>query len=78
MLKIRLSLRGKRGQRSFRLVVIDSRRKRDSGNYLVDVGFYNPNTKEMRLDKDNIQKWLNHGAQPTSTVQSLLKKQHDL
>ena len=51
MLKIRLSLKGKKNYRSFRLIVIDERKKRDSGNYLADLGFYNPRNKEIKLDK---------------------------
>jgi len=73
MLRIRLSLRGKKGQRSFRVVVIDQRKKRDSSNYVEDVGFYNPSNKEVKLNKDSIKKWLDYGAQPTLTVQNLLK-----
>jgi small subunit ribosomal protein S16 len=56
MLKIRLNLRGKRGQRSFRIVVIDSRKKRDSGSYIADLGFYNPHTKEIKVDREGVQK----------------------
>ena len=74
MLKIRLSLRGKRGQRSFRIVVIDSRKKRDSGSYVADLGFYNPHTKKTKIDREGIKKWLSCGAQPTLTVQNLFKR----
>lgn len=74
MVKIRLSLKGKKGQRSFWIVVIDERRKRESGNYLEHLGFYNPRSKEIKLEKDSIRKWLNQGAQPTDTVRELFKK----
>ena len=39
MLKIRLSQIGKIGQRSYRIRVMDSCRKRDSGRYLDDLGY---------------------------------------
>jgi len=74
MVKIRLSLKGRRGQRSFWIIAIDERRARDSGNYIEKLGFYNPRSKEIRLDKENINKWLSNGAQPTDTVKSLFKK----
>jgi len=74
MVKIRLSLKGRRGQRSFWIIAIDERRARDSGNYLEYLGFYNPRSKEIKLDKENINKWLNYGAQPTDTVHNLFKK----
>jgi len=74
MVKIRLSLKGKKGQRSFWIIAIDERNSRNSGNYLEYLGFYNPHSKEIKLDKENINKWLSHGAQPTDTVKSLFKK----
>jgi len=74
MVKIRLSLKGRKGQRSFWIIAIDERRARDSGRYLEHLGFYNPQSKEIKLDKDNINKWLSHGAQPTDTVRDLFRK----
>jgi small subunit ribosomal protein S16 len=74
MVKIRLSLKGRKGQRSFWIIAIDERRARDSGNYLEYLGFYNPRSKEIKLDKENINKWLANGAQPTDTVKNLFKK----
>jgi len=74
MVKIRLSLKGRKGQRSFWIIAIDERRARDSGNYIEYLGFYNARSKEIKLDKENINKWLSHGAQPTDTVKGLFKK----
>jgi small subunit ribosomal protein S16 len=74
MVKIRLILIGKPGQRSFRIRVMDARKARNSGNFLEDLGFYNPRSKEIKLNKDNTNKWLNCGAQPTDTVRDLFKK----
>jgi len=74
MVRIRLTLRGKKHQHTYRIIVVDGRRKRDTGNYLEDLGYYNPRTKEAKLSKESIKRWLDNGAQPTSTVKSLIKK----
>lgn len=74
MVKIRFSLKGRKGQRSFWIVAIDIHRARDSGNYLEYLGFYNPQSKEVKLNKESINKWLANGAQPTKTVRDLLAK----
>ena len=51
MLKIRLSQVGKPRQRSYRIRVIDSHRKRDTGQYLDDLGYCNSKKNEFKLDK---------------------------
>ena len=56
MVKIRLSLKGRKGQHSYWIIAIDGRRARDSGNYLEYLGFHNPHRKETRLEKENIKK----------------------
>lgn len=47
--------------------------KRD-GKALKELGFYNPITKELKLDVENIVTNLNVGVQPTKTVKNLLLK----
>jgi small subunit ribosomal protein S16 len=47
--------------------------KRD-GKALQELGFYNPITKELKLDVENIVTSLNVGVQPTKTVKNLLLK----
>lgn len=74
MVKIRLAKKGRKHQAYYSVVAIDSRKKRDSGDFLEILGFYNPRSKETRLDKENITKWISNGAQPTLTVVNLLKK----
>ena len=74
MVKIRYSLAGRSGQRLFRIVVIDSRKKRDSGKYLDYLGFYNPNTKEHQINKEKLELWFRRGAQPTKTFKELLRR----
>lgn len=72
MVKIRYSLIGRSGQRLFRIIVIDSRKKRDSGNCLDYIGFYNPYTKNYKVNEEKIKDWLKKGAQPTKTFRELL------
>jgi small subunit ribosomal protein S16 len=73
MIKIRLKRFGKKNQSSFRLVAVSSTSRRD-GEPLEELGYYNPNTKESKLDAEAIKKRLTSGAQPTETVKSLLTK----
>ncbi|MEB3321325.1 MAG: 30S ribosomal protein S16 [Synechococcaceae cyanobacterium] len=73
MIKLRLKRFGKKREASFRLVVTNSTSRRD-GRPLEERGFYNPRTKETRLDTEAIRARLSQGAQPTDTVRSLLEK----
>jgi small subunit ribosomal protein S16 len=73
MLKLRLKRFGKKREPSYRVVVAQSTSRRD-GRPVAEVGFYNPRSKETRLDMEAIQDWIRKGAQPTETVQKLLTK----
>lgn len=73
--KIRLTRMGAKKAPFYRIVVTDSRKARD-GQYIEQVGYYDP-TKEpavIKIDADVAKKWLNNGAQPTETVRDLFKK----
>lgn len=72
--KIRLQRHGKKGKPFYWIVAADSRSKRD-GRFLEKLGTYNPNTNPatVNLDIDSAIKWLNNGAQPTDTANSLLR-----
>ena len=76
MVKLRLKRIGAKKQPSYRIVAADSRAPRD-GRFIEILGFYNPrsNPAEIKLDEENILKWLNNGAQPTDTVRSILSKE---
>nr|QCI06255.1 ribosomal protein S16 [Dicranema revolutum] len=76
MLKIRLKKFGRKKQPSYRIVVIDSRKRRD-GKALEEVGFYNPLTKQNKLKLQRIQKRIEEGAQMTETVKNLINKKHE-
>lgn len=73
MIKLRLKRFGKKREASFRLVAVNSTSRRD-GRPLEELGFYNPRTKETRLDTEAIRARLAQGAQPTDTVQTLLER----
>ncbi len=75
MVKIRLTRMGKRKMPFYRVVVIDSKKRRD-GAYIESLGFYDP-IKDPALTKMDIDKaveWMLKGAQPTETVGDLFKK----
>ena len=75
MVKIRLKRFGTTKRPVYRIVVIDSRERRD-GSPIAEVGFYNPLSEpvELRVDQAAVTEWLKKGAQPTETVKALLKK----
>ncbi len=73
MIKLRLKRFGKKREVSFRLVACNSTSRRD-GRPLQELGFYNPRTKETRLDTEALRLRLSQGAQPTDAVRSLLEK----
>jgi small subunit ribosomal protein S16 len=73
MLKLRLKRIGRKGSPSYRLVVMESKSRRD-GRPVDEVGYYDPILKKYKFDSDKIQKWLSYGAKPTETVLNLLKK----
>ncbi len=72
--KMRLTRLGSKKAPTYRVVVCDARKARD-GEYIENVGHYNPCTKECVLDAEIAKKWLACGVQPTETVKSLLVKQ---
>lgn len=85
MLKIKLSPRGKKHQRTFRIVVSECRSKND-GKYIDELGFYTPQTKTLEIDKKKVAQWLKNGAQLALGVDKLInpdkfpkkiKKKHD-
>lgn len=73
MLKLRLKKYGRKGQISYRVVLMTNTTKRD-GRAIEELGFYNPRTKETNLNVSRIKIRLSEGAQPTDTVANLLKK----
>jgi small subunit ribosomal protein S16 len=72
--KIRLKRLGKVRVPQYRIVVVDSRKKRD-GRVLEEIGKYHPKEEPSFIDvtSDRAQYWLGVGAQPTEAVEVILK-----
>nr|YP_009315239.1 Ribosomal protein S16 [Titanophycus setchellii]SCW23694.1 Ribosomal protein S16 [Titanophycus setchellii] len=73
MLKIRLKKYGRKKRPCYRIVVIDSRKKRD-GRPIEEVGFYDPITNQLTLNIESVNKYKKHGAQTSPTVESIYVK----
>lgn len=72
--KLRLARGGQKKKPFYRIVAADARFSRD-GRYLEKLGTYNPMNKEIVLNKESAQKWLDEGAIPTDTMTNLLIKE---
>lgn len=72
MLAIRLQRLGRKGYPVYRIAVQEAQRHPSSGRVVSYVGSYNPHTKEVTVQKDDAQKYLDNGAQPTPRVAKLL------
>jgi small subunit ribosomal protein S16 len=72
--KLRLMRMGKTKQPTYRVVAADGRSPRD-GRFLEILGTYQPRADPsiIKIDNDKAVAWLSKGAQPTETVQKLLK-----
>jgi small subunit ribosomal protein S16 len=75
MLAIRMQRTGRKGHAQFRLVVQDARRTPTSGNIIAQLGHYDPHAKTAVLDKEKATFYLEHGAQPSPRVVSILKSE---
>ncbi len=72
--KLRLVRMGKKKQPTYRVVAADSRSPRN-GRFIEIVGTYDPRAEpsSIRIDDDKALAWLSKGAQPTETVEKLLR-----
>ena len=72
--KIRLKRLGKVRVPQYRIVVVDSRKKRD-GKVIEEIGKYHPKEEPsvIEVTSDRAQYWLGVGAQPTEAVEAILK-----
>ena len=75
MVKIRLTRLGKHKKPFYRVIVIDSKVRRD-GPCIEVLGTYDPMKKpsEIKIDIDKAKQWIDKGAQPTNTAKRLLKQ----
>ncbi len=76
--KIRLKRLGKIRSPHYRIVVMDSRTKRD-GRAIEEIGKYHPKNDPsfIEVDSERAQYWLGVGAQPTEAVVALFKRSGD-
>jgi small subunit ribosomal protein S16 len=74
-LVIRLRRHGAKKRPFYRIVVADSRSPRD-GRFVAQIGTYDPSTDppKVTLVKDEAARWLKVGAQPSETVEKLIKR----
>ncbi len=72
--KIKLKRLGKIRSPHYRIIVADSRTRRD-GRAIEEIGLYHPvqNPSRIEVDSERVQYWLGVGAQPTEPVQAILK-----
>src|SRR5437016_10639175 len=72
--KIKLKRLGKIRSPHYRIVVADSRTRRD-GRAIEEIGLYHPmeNPSFIKVDSERVQYWLGVAAQPTEPVQAILK-----
>ena len=75
MTVIRLTRMGRKKKPFYRVVVTDSRKRRDGG-WIESIGYYNPVTKEkdIKIDEERLNYWLSVGAQMSPAVKRISKK----
>lgn len=71
MLTIRLQRTGRSGHAQFRVVVQDSRTAPSSGKVIALLGSYNPHTKEIKVNKEEAERFMANGAQPSERIVKL-------
>ena len=75
MLKIKLRRMGAPKRPSYRIVIADSKTSR-GGAFIEIIGQYDPMTdpETLKVEVEKAKSWISKGAQPTDTVNRLLKK----
>ena len=75
MVKIRLTRLGSHKKPFYRVIVTDSKTRRD-GPFIEILGTYDPlkEPSEIKLDLERAKSWLQKGAQPTDTARKLMQK----
>ena len=77
--RIRLRRIGKNPKKKphFRITVFDERRNRD-GRFIEELGFYNPLSKAIKIDKERFDYWVGKGAQVSPSVERIVKKAKEI
>ena len=75
MVALRLTRQGSKDRPYYKIVAVDSRKRRD-GRYIEQLGTYNPMAEgeNYTLDLEKADKWLSVGAKPSGTVSDIIKK----
>jgi len=75
LVKIRLTRLGAHKRPSYRVIVADSRARRN-GPFIEIIGTYDPlnDPSEIKLDMEKVKLWLQRGAQPTDTAKKLIQR----
>jgi small subunit ribosomal protein S16 len=75
MTAIRLTRMGRKKRPFYRIVVTDSRKRRDGG-WIESIGYYNPMQEEnnIKVDEERLNYWLGVGAQMSSRVKKITGK----
>lgn len=76
MVAIRLNRQGTKDRPFYKIVVVDSRARRD-GKYIEQVGTYNPLEEGVnyKIDLAKVDQWIAKGAQASETVNSMIRKE---
>jgi small subunit ribosomal protein S16 len=75
MLAIRLQRTGRKGLAHYRVIVQEAQKSPKSGRVVARIGHYNPHTKEVVVDKEQAEKFMKNGAQPSDKVARLFKSE---
>lgn len=75
MVALRLTRKGTKDRPYYKIVAVDSRTRRD-GRPIEQIGTYNPMEEgtNFTIDLEKTDKWLGNGAQPSETVNSIIRK----
>jgi small subunit ribosomal protein S16 len=72
MLMIRFQRTGRTNDPAFRIVLLEKSRAAKTGSIVEQLGTYNPKSKELALDSEQVKNWIAKGAQPTDSIRNLL------
>lgn len=71
MVKLRFARIGRKNIQVFKIVAQDSRRD-PFGRVIENLGFYNPRSKEKKINVDRVKEWISKGAQVSDSLHNLL------
>lgn len=75
MLTIRLRRGGRANQPFFKIVVTEKTTSSTRGRFAEELGFYNPLTKEKKINAERAKYWISVGAKPSDTIHNLFVRE---